>query len=283
VTGPSWLAGAFAAAMIGIALYCAGRLALSGLRRRETEIDADGMHVAMGVAMAGMLVPRLSPLPGSVWEVVFASAAVWFGWQAIRTRSGSARGGWRCPYPVPHLVECAAMLYMLLAVPGSRPAGAGAGMSMPGMGGSPGTTGEFPALAVVLALFMVGYVVWTTDQLASTARARTAGTAQNATRDTAGPPRVPATLAASGRREVAAAGALGAATSTLVPAMSTLGAATSTLVPATSTLVPATSTLGATASWHQHAGASLMLAPRLAACYKIAMGITMGYMLILML
>ncbi|HEX9537447.1 MAG TPA: DUF5134 domain-containing protein [Streptosporangiaceae bacterium] len=208
--GPSWLAGAFAAVMIGIALYCAGRLALSRLRRRETEFDADGLHVAMGVAMAGMLVPRLSPLPGSVWEVVFGSAAVWFGWQAIRTRNGSAPGGWRCPHPVPHLVECIAMLYMLLALPGSRPAGAGAGTPMPGMGGSPGAAGAFPALAVVLALFMVGYVVWTTDQLASMARARTA----------------------------------------------------------------------VTAAWHQHAGASLMLAPRLAACYKIAMGITMGYMLI---
>ena len=253
VTGPSWLAGAFAAAMIGIALYCAGRLTLSGRWRRETEVDADGIHVAMGIAMAGMLVPRLSPLPSSVWKVVFASAAVWFGWQAIRTRSGSAPGGWRCAYPVPHLVECVAMLYMLV-VPGSRPAGAGAGMSMPGMGGSPGAGGGVAALAVVLALFMVGYVVWTTDQLSSMTRARTAGTAQNATQETAGLPRIPATVAASGRPN-AVAGTLG----------------------------PATSTLGATASWHQHAGARLMLAPRLAACYKIAMGVTMGYMLILML
>jgi hypothetical protein len=32
---------------------------------------------------------------------------------------------------------------------------------------------------------------------------------------------------------------------------------------------------------HQPGGAAL--APRLAACYKIAMGLTMGYMLILML
>jgi hypothetical protein len=210
VTGPSWLAGAFAAVMIGIALYCAGRLALSRLRRRETEFDADGLHVAMGVAMAGMLVPRLSPLPGSAWEAVFAGAAGWFTWQAIRTRNGSGPGGWRSSHPMPHLVECVAMLYMLLALPGSRPAGAGAGTPMPGMGGSPGAAGAFPALAVVLALFLVGYVVWTTDQLASMARARTA----------------------------------------------------------------------VTAAWHQRAGASLMLAPRLAACYKIAMGITMGYMLI---
>jgi hypothetical protein len=208
VTGPSWLAGAFAAAMIVIAFYCASRLALSRLQWRETEFDADAIHVGMGVAMAGMLVPRLSPLPGTVWEVVFAGAAVWFGWQAIRARGGGAPGGWRCPHPVPHLVECVAMLYMLLAAPGSRPAGAAT--PMPAMGGPPGTAGAFPALAVVLALFMVVYVVWTTDQLTSMAR-------------------------------------------------------------------------GAAVSLRQHAGASLMLAPRLAACYKIAMGITMGYMLTLML
>jgi len=275
VTGPSWLAGAFAAVMIGIALYCAGRLALSRLRRRETEFDADGLHVAMGIAMAGMLVPRLSPLPGSVWEAIFASAAVWFGWQAIRARGGSAPASWRCPHPVPHLVECVAMLYMLLAVPRSRPAGAGAGMSMPGMGGSPGATGAFPALAVVLALFMVGYVVWATDQLTSMARARTAVSTQSVTRDTVGLPRIPATVAASGRSS-AAAGTLSTVTSTPSTVTSTLSTVTST--PST-----VTSTLGATASSREHAGASLMLAPRLAACYKIAMGITMGYMLILML
>ena len=35
---------------------------------------------------------------------------------------------------------------------------------MPGMGASAGPAG-FPALAVVLALFMLGYIVWTTDRL----------------------------------------------------------------------------------------------------------------------
>ncbi len=36
---------------------------LSRLWRRQTELDGDGMHVVMGVAMAGMLVARLNPLP----------------------------------------------------------------------------------------------------------------------------------------------------------------------------------------------------------------------------
>ena len=66
------------------------------------------------------------------------------------------------------------MLYMLLPLHSLRPAHGGAGMAMAGMGASACPAGSFPALAVVLALFMLGYIVWTTDRLASLARARTA-------------------------------------------------------------------------------------------------------------
>jgi Domain of unknown function (DUF5134) len=246
VAGPSWLAGAFAAAMIVIALYCAGRLALSRLWQRETEVDADGIHVVMGVAMAGMLVPRLSPLPRSAWEAVFGVAAAWFAWQAIRGHCGSTPGSWRCPYPVPHLVECAAMLYMLLAVPSSRPGGAGSGMPMPGMGGSPAAAGSFPALAVVLALFMLGYVIWTTDRLTTLTRARTAAPARSAAWDHARIPVTPGGMAVA-------------------------------------TLQDAAGTSGAAGTWCGQPAASPMLAPGLAASYKIAMSIAMGYMLILMI
>ena len=188
MTGSSWRAGALAAVMIMIALYCAGRLAISRRRRQQTEFDADGVHVVMGVAMAGMFLPRLSPLPATAWEAVFGIAAAWFAWQAIRSRRGNACAGWLCSHPVPHLVECIAMLYMFLAVPGSRPAGSAPGMSMPGMGGNPGAAGNLPALAAVLALFMVGYVVWAADQLTSLARSRSAVTTRSPTYDPAGRP-----------------------------------------------------------------------------------------------
>ncbi len=242
MAGPSWVAGTLAAVMLVTAAYCAGRLALSRRCRRETEFDADGTHVLMGTAMAGMLVSRLNPLPVTMWEAVFTGAAGWFAWQAIRTRGGHPPGRWQSHHPVPHLIESAAMLYMLHVVPSSSLADQSpAGTTMPGMSGSPGAAGEFPALAVVLALFMVSYVVWAADQLTSLVRARTA---QNA----AAPPRTFATVAASGTRDYEAAAG----------------------------------TRGAAATWHQP-GAIPMLAPRLAACYKITMGITMGYMLILML
>jgi Domain of unknown function (DUF5134) len=172
MSGPAWLAGSFAILMIVIAGYCAARLAVSRLRGRNTERDADALHVLMGVAMAGMLEPRLTPVPVTAWRVVFAAAAAWFAWQAIRP--ARQPGGSRGAHQAAHAVECAAMVYMLLPV-GSWSSGHGTLMAMPGM--SQGTTIGNPALTLVLALFMLGYVLWTVDRLAHLSRAPAAATA----------------------------------------------------------------------------------------------------------
>ena len=66
MSGPGWLAGCLAALMIAIAACCACRLAMSRLRGRNTELAADGLHVLMGVAMAGMLQSQLTPVPGTI-------------------------------------------------------------------------------------------------------------------------------------------------------------------------------------------------------------------------
>jgi hypothetical protein len=112
-------------------------------------------------------------LPDRAWAAVFGLAAAWFGWHAIRAKGVAAPGGSRCRYPVPHLIECAAMLYMLLPVHAPSPAQAGTGMAMAGMSSAADPAGSFPALAVVLAVFMLGCIVWTTDRLAALARAGT--------------------------------------------------------------------------------------------------------------
>jgi Domain of unknown function (DUF5134) len=238
MSGPAWLTGGFAALMIMVAICCAGRLAVSRVRGRDTELDTDGLHVLMGVAMAGMLEPRLSPVPGTIWRAVFAAAAAWFAWQAIGARSGQA-GGSRCAHPAPHAVECAAMVYMLLPA-GSRPSGRAPGMAMPGMTGG-GAAGN-PALTLVLALFMLGYILWTIDRLAALSRAAAAATAYGSA---AGSP-PPAVLTASATARV-----------------------------------PGTARPGTIV--HSAAPGRLALAPRLATGYKIAMGICMGYMLVMML
>jgi hypothetical protein len=169
--GSGLLPAGLAALMLAVAAYSAGRLIFSRLWRRPTELDADGLHVVMGVAMAGMLEPRLGPLPRGAWAAVFAAAAAWFAWRAVRARQRGASGGALSQHPVPHLVECAAMVYMLVPV-FTRPAGAPA-MAMPGMSGS---AAGFPVLALILALFMIGYIVWTTDRITSLSRATAAST-----------------------------------------------------------------------------------------------------------
>ena len=173
MTGPGWLPAGFAALMLVIAGCCAARLVIWRVRGRTTELEADALHVLMGVAMAGMLEPRLSPVPAAGWRAVFAAAAAWFAWQAIRARSRNRSRNWRCVHPGPHAVECAAMVYMLLPAhaAGYRPA-----MAMPGMSGTAPTAN--PALGLVLALFMLGYILWTSDQLATLSRpARVVSTA----------------------------------------------------------------------------------------------------------
>ena len=209
MTGPGWLAGVVAALMIIVAACGAGRLAVFRARGRDTELDTDGVHVLMGVAMAGMLEPGLSPVPGTIWRAVFAAAGAWFAWQAIRARNGRARGP-LCAHPAPHAVECAAMVYMLLPA-GSRPPGRGPQMAMPGMTGA--AAAGNPALTLVLALFMLGYILWTIDRLASPSRATAAATAYGAA---AGRP-APAAVTASAAARVPAAARPGSIAPARVP------------------------------------------------------------------
>jgi Domain of unknown function (DUF5134) len=172
MNAPAWLAGSFAALMVVIAICCAARLAIPRQRGKSTERDADGLHVLMGVAMAGMLEPRLEPIPVTAWRAVFAAAAAWFAWQAIRA------GRAHCAHPAAHAVECAAMVYMLLPV-GSWPSSHAPQMAMPGM--SQGTTIGNPALTLVLALFLLGYVLWAIDRLAHLSRTPAPAAARVAT------------------------------------------------------------------------------------------------------
>ena len=143
-----------------------------------------------------------------------------------RARRGAAASPWRCLHATPHLVECAAMVYMFVLPPG--PFGSPAGS-------------RFSFLSLPLALFLLGYVVWLGDRLAVRAPAL-------ALRLPGQRPAVPAYLAAA-RYETSASPAAGASP------VSCVGAASG----------------------------RPLLAPRCAVLCKIAMGVTMGYMLIMML
>jgi hypothetical protein len=241
VAGRSWLADLLAVIMIVTAVYCASRLIVAAAQRRATEHDVDLVHVVMGVAMAGMLVPRINPLWTSAWAVVFGAATAWFGWRVLRGYRLTRPDRFARAHHVPHLVMSGAMVYMLSAA--SRP---GWGAASPGtaMGASAAGGARFPLAALVLAIFMVGYVVWVGDRLPALAPVR----AWVAT---------PAMAAA-----MATAAGLGA------PGLHASGPQVAAAEEA-----PA------------RGGAALRapVSPRLAACCEIVMGLTMGYMLILML
>ncbi len=242
MAGPAWLAGLLAVAMLCTAGYAASRLAAARVLRTATEADTDALHALMGTAMAGMFLPQLRLLPGSAWAVVFGAAGTWFAASAIRARTTAPRP-WQCRFPMPHLVECMAMVYVLLALPtGQRTPG----MAMPGMA-DPGAAAGFPAVALVLALFMLGYLLWTTDRLATRARA---------------------------------AAALAATPQTQHRPLVTVPAGPSSYVanPASRTGTP-----GAAEAAPRRPAGHPVLAMRYVECSKIVMTIAMGYMLITML
>lgn len=136
-----WLRAPLAGLMIALAVGCAGRLGLARRRGFRPDFAGDGLHAAMGVAMAGMLLPSLSVLPAAVWATGFGVAVLWFGWQVI--------GGGRAS--LAHLIECVAMVFMLLPATGWAPGSAFAGPSA--------------VFALLLALCVVGCAVWTADTL----------------------------------------------------------------------------------------------------------------------
>lgn len=175
MTGQPWLAATFAALMIGTAGYCLTRLAVSWRRKRPTDRQVDGMHVLMGAAMAGMLVPQLRLLWTGGWVIIFAASAVVFSYRIARAPRGhSAVSRWRS-HDAHHLLGCAAMLYMLaflapLAAPGTGSAALG----------MLGAAAPDPAVPLVLAIVLLGGVVWTADRMSSIARVAqlTAGRSQ---------------------------------------------------------------------------------------------------------
>jgi hypothetical protein len=218
MASPAWLTAIFAAASLAVAVYCAGRLVVARRGHRPTELDTDGAHVIMGVAMAGMLVSGLRTLPSAIWEVVFAAAAVWFGYRMLQARRGAQSSPWRSSHPLPHLVECAAMVFMFLILPAAAGA-ATSGMSM----AMTTTESRFSFLTLPLAVYLFGYVVWLGDRV-------------------------------------------------------TLHAPALAIAPASAGPGP-----GYGSGSPSPEPARPYLAPRCAAICKITMGITMGYMLILML
>jgi hypothetical protein len=82
MAGPTWVSLSLAVLMVATSVYCAGRLVISRRREAVTQRDVDGVHVVMGVVMAGMLAGAPSFGWSGLWKGFFGVSAAWFGRQS---------------------------------------------------------------------------------------------------------------------------------------------------------------------------------------------------------
>jgi hypothetical protein len=260
---PSWILDIFAAIMLVVAAVSAARLAVARpwqhWSQRASRADIDLAHLLMAVAMAGMLTASLQTLPNGAWSVIFAVMTAWFGYRVVRDSQVSGVRSLAGGHCAPHLIHAAAMLYMFVALtpPTAHGSGGMGGMAggMSGMG-----TLQLPFLAFAFALLLIGYSIWDLDQLS-------------------GP-------GASGHYSLAAARAVPSGP-VLVGATAGLGA-TAVAAPASGL---AGSAVAAEPAVAQTVGGSApasradrgVLAPWVAVGCRIAMGVTMAFMLMIMI
>lgn len=166
MTIPVWILDAFAALMLAVAVVSAARLVVARpWPRADADADVDVSHLLMGIAMAGTLAAGLRTLPDTAWEVVFGVLAMWFAGRVVREVRGHGTRLLAEGHHLPHLVHSVAMLYMFLALTAPRTAGGGAGMA--GMAASSGTMPvlRLPTLALLFAFVLIGFAVSDLDRL----------------------------------------------------------------------------------------------------------------------
>jgi Domain of unknown function (DUF5134) len=271
----SWILDILAAVMLLVAAVSAARLlAVRAWRQPGGDTDIDVAHLLMGVAMAGMLVASLTTLPNDAWDVIFAVMTGWFGWRVYRESRGEGARVLADGHHMPHLVHSAAMLYMFVAL--STPAAAGSGAGMGGMGGGSGMvmqTLSVPVVAFIFAFWLSGYVVLDLDRLSGPGHGHGSYFAVPALAS-AGPGPASAALACapagSGPADLAAASA--------APAAGTDGSVAPEQAAGNEPRSPSAITGNPPGP-----GRRFLLSPQAAAGCRIAMGVTMAFMLIIMI
>ncbi len=144
-----------AISMLGVVVYSVGRLIAGSIWHRRVERDTELAHVAMGLSMAAMFEPRLEVLPHLAWVGVFVGSTLWFVGRAFLTRYGVI-GASSIRHSLSLVVESAAMIYMLVAVPswlGMDDLVCGA--RMVGMMGRQSSPTKLPILGLALAILLV--------------------------------------------------------------------------------------------------------------------------------
>jgi len=268
---PSWILDILAGLMLLVAAISAGRLvAARPWAGSPGDADIDVAHLLMGIAMAGMLVASLSTLPNDVWDVIFAVLTGWFGWRVYHESRGEGVRVLADGHHTPHLVHSAAMLYMFVAI--SAPAAAGGG-GMSGMSGGASAmqTLNAPVVAFIFALWLIVYVVLDLDRLSGPGHGHGSYFAR--------PAAVPADAALVGA--AAGSGSVGLATGSAAPGGG--DGSVATVPPQATGPGQPTGNGGAGSGSTAGSARALLLGPKVAAGCRIAMGLTMAFMLIIMI
>jgi Domain of unknown function (DUF5134) len=262
---PSWILDILAGVMLLVAAISAGRLvAARAWAGSAGQADIDVAHLLMGIAMAGMLVAGLTTLPNGVWDAIFAMLTAWFGWRVYRESRAEGVRVLADGHRMPHLVHSAAMLYMFAAL-NAPAASSGGGMSGMGSSGMAMSTLSVPVVAFIFALWLSVYVVLDLDCLSGPGHTRGSYFA------------VPALAGAmAGTRSVSLAAA------SVAPGGTSAGAAVAPEQPSDGTH-PAADRGWPTTGSGSGSARSLLFSPQLAAGCRIAMGVTMTFMLIIMI
>lgn len=268
---PSGILDIFATVMLAVAAVSATRLVAARPWQHGTQraalSDIDVAHLLMAIAMAGMLVSGLRALPNGAWQVIFVVMTAWFGYRVVRDAQVSgvrALAGGHC---APHLIHAAAMLYMFMVL--TPPAAHGSGGMSGGMSGM-GTL-ELPPLALLFALPLIGYSIWDLDQLSGP------GTSGHYSLAVARPAPAGPVLADAPARPGATMVAATAATA--ATASGRAGSAVATEPAATARAALATEP--AMTGQDPAGGGRGVRAPWVVTGCRIAMGVTMAFMLLI--
>jgi hypothetical protein len=164
VNAPNWLTAFVSTLMVFVAAYSAWRLAISRAWGRATDYESDVLHLAVGVAAAGMIAKWAHTLPRSVWTGLFIAGGVYF---AVRTyltwvdRTARHR-------LLADTACCAIIVYMFAAgVAPSTLSGSTAGQyAMAGMQGMiVDSTITYPTIGLIFAVGLCFYAVAVLNQL----------------------------------------------------------------------------------------------------------------------
>ena len=164
MNAPNWLTALVSTLMIFVAGYSVWRLAISKAWGRATDYESDVLHLAIGIAGAGLIAKWAHTMPRPVWTVLFIAGGVYF---AVRTyRSWSDRG--ERSRLLAQTAACAILVYMFLAgVAPSTLSGSTAGeYTMAGMSGmilDPTIT--YPAIGLIFVVGLCFYAVVVLNQI----------------------------------------------------------------------------------------------------------------------